>query len=168
MIQLSIKIVVKQTLNNVHQPKKKDEYIKRMVKNAMKEATPELSNHYGENLNELQEIKMVNKAEIKLFINIYNLSSYFNQLSKHISICVSKAKFTTKYEFAEDWMVITKVKSSFFNASASSELHYIKEKIVKEENIIEVISKAFEPVILGHVLLPERMVNIISNWESRH
>ena len=37
--------------------KKKDEYIKRMIKNAMKEATPELSNHYDEILNQLQEIK---------------------------------------------------------------------------------------------------------------
>ena len=41
----------------ISQKKKKDEYIKRMVKNAMKEATPEFSNHYGEILNELQEIK---------------------------------------------------------------------------------------------------------------
>ena len=157
-----------------------DHYLDRMIKTVTKEASPKLQSHYTEILNDLQEIKDFeaytedtcdnsvttfdyNQGTGTLFIYIYSFSPFYNQRKKQNFIKISKVKMTSKCSLARDWMIITKVKSSFFKTTSISELKYLDEKSVELNDVIEAMSIAFAPAMLGLCKLPPRFVKVISN-----
>ena len=157
-----------------------DKYLDRMIKRVTKEATPKFQSYYTEILNDLQDIKDFesysedtcdnsvttfdfSKANGILFVYIYNFSPYYNQRKKHDSIKISTVKMMARCSLAKDWMIITKVKSSFFKTTSKSELKYLDEKEVQLKDVIEAMSIAFAPAMLGLCKLPERFVKVIAS-----
>ena len=157
-----------------------DKYLAKMIKDVTKEATPALQSHYTEILNDLQEIKefeayteescdnSVTTMDFSqgtgiLFLYIYNFNPFYNERTKRNAVRISKIKMMARCSLAKDWMIVTKVKANFFKSSACSELRYIDEKAVELKDIIEAISIAFAPAMLGLVKLPERFVKVITN-----
>ena len=157
-----------------------DKYMSKMIKDVTKEASPSLQNQYNNIIDDLQEIKEFETAAEKIcdnsvstmnynkgsgtfFFYIYNFNPFYNELRHHISIQVSKIMMRAECQLGKDWMIVTKVKSSFFSSTACSELHYLEDKSIQLKDIAEVIAMAFAPAILGLVQLPERFIMTITN-----
>jgi len=153
------------------------EYIDRMVRKITKFSTPALQKHTDEIIENLQDIKdfesygwgdcdnMVNTVDYhtdsgSLFIYIYTFSPFIHP-SRGEGVKIQTLKIIVKLQLAKDWMIVSKVKASFFKTSMKQEIQYIPNKGIKMEHIIEAISIAMAPAVLGLVQLPERFMTML-------
>ena len=157
-----------------------DRYLKKIIKHVTKEATPALQARYNELLEFLQDTKdfqdateiicdksvtaiNFNQGSGTIFFYIYNFNPFFNTYTNHRIVKMTSVKMEAKCKLAKDWMIVTKVRSSFFKSSVFTELRYLEPKDVQFNNIAEAISMAFAPAILGLVQFPDRFLATISN-----
>ena len=163
-----------------------DKYIARMIKAHTKEATPGLQNHFTEILNDIQDIKEFesyskescdnsvttinyNPFSSNLYIHIQNFNPYYDENKKRNSVAVSRVMMISRGNyFSKEWMIVTKLKANSFKISSASELKYIDQKAVQLEDVIEAMSIAFAPAMLGLCKLPERFVKVITNMCEQH
>ena len=152
-------------------------YIDNMMTKIMKEATPAMQKHTNEIIADLQEIadfesylwgdcdNMVNTVDYnkgagKLYLYIYTFSPFIHEIRGE-AVQISTLKIKVDMQLAKDWVIIQKAKSSFFKATVSQEIQYLPEKGLEEKHIIEAISIAMAPAVLGLVQVPERFMTIL-------
>jgi hypothetical protein len=153
------------------------DYIDRMVRRVTKEATPALQAKVPEIIDDLQEIKefesyawgdcdnMVNtvdynKGEGSLFLYIYTFSPFIHP-TRGEGCKIQSLRIVANMELAKDWMVVAKSKVSFFKSTYSEEIQYIPNKGIEMKHVIEAISIAMAPAVLGLVQLPERFMTML-------
>ena len=156
-----------------------DVYIQSMINRITKETTPEIQAKKAEIIEFLSDIKefesyawgdcdrMVNtvdynKATGTLFVYIFTFSPFIHP-RKGEGVRVQTLRICCNMELAKDWMVVSKVKASFFKTTATSEIQYIPNKSIKMSDVIEAISIAMAPAVLGLVQLPERFMTMLDS-----
>ena len=155
------------------------EYISRLITRVMKEATPEMQQHTDDIIADLQDIKdfesyawgdcdnMVNtvnynKGAGTLFMYVYTFSPFIHE-TRGEAVQISTMRINCNMELAKDWMIVSKAKSSFFKASVSQEIQYLPEKGLDVNAIVNAISIAMAPAVLGLVKLPDRFMTVLDS-----
>jgi hypothetical protein len=153
------------------------EYIDRMIRNVMKEATPSIQTHTNEVIQDLKDIQyfesyvygdcdnMINVVDYNkdsglLYMYVYTFSPYIHQ-TRGEAVKIQNLKIRCNIQLAKDWMVVSKVKASFFKTKMSSEIQYIPNKGIQMQHVIEAIAIAMAPAVLGLVKLPERFMTML-------
>jgi len=152
-------------------------YITNMINRVTKEATPALQKHINEVVTDLQDIQefesyawgdcdnMVNtvnynKGSGTLFLYVYTFSPFIHP-TRGEGVKIQSMRITANMELAKDWMVVSKVKASFFKTTMSQEIQYIPQKGIELKHVVEAIAMAMAPAVLGLVQLPERFMTVL-------
>lgn len=150
------------------------QYLDRMIANIMKEQSPIVQANKDAIRDELQDIKdfesyawgdcdnMVNtvtynKASGSLFLYIYVFSPFIHERRGN-GVKVANMKIHVDFTLPKDWIIVSKVKSSFFKCTMNQEIQYLDQKTVQMKDVIEAISIAVAPAVLGLVKLPDRFM----------
>jgi len=153
------------------------EYIDKMVDRITKEASPALARKKNDLIDYLQAIKefdsyvldecnnMVNvvdysKSQGTLFFYITTFSPFIH--SKRGEGCkIETISIKVDMKLAKDWMIIQKAQTSFFRSSCHDEIQYLNEKGMKMSDVVEAISVAMAPAVLGLIKLPKGYMKIL-------
>ena len=155
------------------------EYVSRLITRVMQEATPEIQQHTDDIISDLQDIKdfesyawgdcdnMVNtvnynKGSGTLYMYVYTFSPYIHEKLGE-AVQVSTMRINCNMELAKDWMIVSKAKSSFFKASVLQEIQYLPDKGLDVNAIVNAISIAMAPAVLGLVKLPDRFMTVLDS-----
>ena len=152
------------------------QYIAYMIDQAMEDSSPGFrskANEIIQDLNEIADFEMYDETKCQKMINTisYNqgngkLFVYLHTFAPSIHptkgpiVLTEYLKISVKLELAKDWMIVTKGSGNFFGCSISQEIQYIPNKGIELKHIVEAISIALAPAVLGVVKLPERFMNI--------
>jgi len=153
------------------------DYIDRMVYRITKEATPGLAKKRKEIIADLKEIKefesyawgdcdnMVScvdyaKAQNTLFYYIYTFSPFIHA-TRGEGCRIQTIQIQANMKLAKDWMIVSKAKVGFFKSESHDEIQYLDERGLEMKDIIEAISIAMAPAVLGLVQLPERFMTVL-------
>jgi hypothetical protein len=151
-------------------------YLQRLIDRMMRDQSPSLAAHKQSIIENLQDMadfetyawgecdNMVNtitynQGSGRLFFYIYTLSPF--QASRGDAVKVQTMKIDLDITLAKDWMIVTKAKCNFFKSKVSSEIKYLPEKGVELKHIVEAISIAMAPAVIGLVQVPERFMVVL-------
>lgn len=149
-------------------------YLDRMMAHIMAEQSPIVQANKAAIVADLQDIKdfesyawgdcdnMVNtvsynKMSGSLFMYVYVFSPFIHERLGN-GVKVANMKIHVDFTLPKDWIIVSKVKSSFFKATMNQEIQYLDTKSVKLTDVIEAISIAVAPAVLGLVKLPDRFM----------
>ena len=152
-------------------------YVSKMINKIMNEATPALQTHTQEIIDELNDVSefesyllgdcdsMVNTANYNkgsgtFFLYCYTFSPFIHETFGQC-VNIQTLKIKIDMQLAKDWIIVQKAKSSFFSCSVSQEIQYLPEKGLQTSHIINAISIAMAPAVLGLVKLPDRFMTIL-------
>ena len=152
------------------------QYITYMINQAMDDSSPGFRSKANEIIQDLAEIsefevydedkcqKMINTISYnqgagKLFLYIHTFAPSIHPTKGKI-VKTEYIKISVKLELAKDWMIVTKGSGNFFGCSISQEIQYIPNKGIELKHIVEAISIALAPAVLGVVKLPDRFMNL--------
>jgi len=159
-------------------PSKVGPYISRMVNTIMKESNPTIQKNIEDIVEDLNDIKdfesynfgdcdnMVNSVSYNknvgsLFLYVYTFTPL--TLGMKEAVRVQTLKCTLNMKLASDFMVVSKMKTSFMKCTMSQELQYIPKSGLDTTSIINAISIAMAPAALGLVKVPERFMTVLDS-----
>ncbi|EAX96064.1 hypothetical protein TVAG_265530 [Trichomonas vaginalis G3] len=152
-------------------------YIDRMISNIMADQSAIVQAHKQNIINDLTDIKdfesyawgdcdnMVNtvsyeKASGSLYMYIYTFSPFISD-TRGEGVRVSNMKIHVDFVMPKDWIIVSKIKSSFFKCTMNQEIQYLDTKSIQMSDVIEAVAIAVAPAVLGLVKLPERFLNVL-------
>jgi hypothetical protein len=156
-----------------------EKYINKQITRITKNTNSELKAHTQEIIDDLEDIcefesylwgdcdNMVNTVNYdandekgSLYLYTYTFSPL--ETTKGDAVKVSLMKIRVSHlQLAKDWMVVSKVKTSFLKAKMSQEIQYVPKKGLEMDSIINAIAIAMAPCVLGLVKLPDRFMTVL-------
>ncbi|EAY06033.1 hypothetical protein TVAG_053570 [Trichomonas vaginalis G3] len=143
----------------------------------MQDQTPEVISHKGEIIESLRDAVEFGSYEIedhrmvdtvayndqsgKLYLYIYTFEGYLKPNQVHKVAC-SSLKITVDFKLPRDWIIVAKFKASMLQCSMCQELQFLPEKSMSMENVVDAISVALAPAVLGLIKLPPPFLKIMS------
>ena len=155
------------------------DYIDLMIGRIMNEATPALQSHTNEIIADLQDISefesyvwgecdnMINTVNYnqgagQLYMYVYTFSPFIHE-TRGEAVKIQTMKIRADMKLAQDWIIVQKTKASFFKATSSQEIQYLPQKGIQTKDIVDAISIAMAPAVLGLVQLPERFMTVLDS-----
>jgi hypothetical protein len=153
-------------------------YITRMTEMIVRDTNSNIQKNLQNIVDDLNEIKyfesynygdcdnMVNSVSYNrnkgsLFLYIYTFTPFIKGGKEAVRI--QTLKCTVNLKLASDFLVVSKLKTSFMKCTMSQEIQYIPRKGIDSKAIVDSISIAMAPAVLGLVKVPERFMNIMKS-----
>ncbi|OHT03884.1 hypothetical protein TRFO_28784 [Tritrichomonas foetus] len=160
-----------------------DEYLNRLITRIEKNVVTELQIHKQDIIDDLTDIKDFESYAFDECSNLVNTVQYNNVQGVlyfyvykfdpfvHSSLGDAVRCFTmqmlARIEMPRPYMIVNKVKSSFFKVTSSTEIQYLPAEGIQYNDVIEAIAIAFAPAALGIVQLPDSFLKIMQSAAER-
>ena len=155
-----------------------DKYIRSCVHTSLKEASSEMQKYSESIVEDLNDISgfeyksdisdennymftviTYNGAENAVYFNLYTISPFLHE-TRGEAFKSQTMKMVVTDLFSKDWMIVSKAKS-FHKTTMLKEIQYIPASTNNIQHIVESISYAMSPAVLGLVKLPDQYMAIL-------
>lgn len=136
---------------------KKDEYIRNI--GSMKKYS---SYRFGQCINSINNIAY-SKNQGKLYMSIFTFTPFLIDINgqKVKSVRYSALKINMQFEMAKYFVVLSKVKANWFKGTYAEEIRWLDQKALTLDSVVNAMSIALAPCIVGIVHLPPEFVTQI-------
>ena len=157
-----------------------DKYIEKFVHSCLKQASPEMQKYSDSIIEELNDVSgfeykseisdensymitviTYNHGEDAMEIKLYTFSPFLHET--HVEAIARQSMrivYSLSLNFKKDWMIVSKARS-FHKTTMLKEIQYIPASTNNIQHIVESISYAMSPAVLGLVKLPDQYMAIL-------